>query len=146
MVFELEEGSQASDSEGSRPVLPLIEPAPSRSNNRHRTARQANLRLGGLPEAFAGLRPASLPAPSSVRPPLRSYHQGVDSSLSQAAMHSPPPRVNRMHADDKVDDIPVIPEEDEEDEDDYVEDSGMNGRSSTSSFIFIANPSLPIFL
>ncbi|KAF9486735.1 hypothetical protein BDN71DRAFT_1459170 [Pleurotus eryngii] len=111
MVFELEEGSQASDSEESRPVLPLIEqPAPSRSN-RHRTARQANLRLGGLPKAFAGLRPASLPAPSSVRPPLRSYHQGVDSSSSQAAMLSPPPRVSKPKAAPPPPEEPPTPRE-----------------------------------
>ncbi|KAG5222649.1 SET domain-containing protein [Salix suchowensis] len=104
-------GSQASDSEESRPVLPLIEqPAPSRSN-RHRMARQANLRLGGLPKAFAGLRPASLPAPSSVRPPLRSYHQGVDSSSSQAAMLSPPPRVSKPKAAPPPPEEPPTPRE-----------------------------------
>ncbi|KAF9498771.1 hypothetical protein BDN71DRAFT_1442703 [Pleurotus eryngii] len=111
MVFELEEGSQASDSEESRPVLPLIEqPAPSRAN-RHRTARQANLRLGGLPEAFAGLRPASLPGPSSVRPPLRSYHQGVDSSSFQAAMLSPPPRASKPKAAPPPPEEPPTPRE-----------------------------------
>ncbi|KAF9487354.1 hypothetical protein BDN71DRAFT_1458615 [Pleurotus eryngii] len=155
MVFELEEGSQALDSEELRPVLPLIK-QPSRSK-RHRTARQANLRLGGLPEAFAGLRPASLPAPSSVRPPLRSYHQGVDVSKPKAA--PPPPEepptpreaeiLSLLVADmpshggawrrdgkawksfvnrmhaDADDKVDDILEEDE----DYVEDSGMNGRS-----------------
>ncbi|KDQ32444.1 hypothetical protein PLEOSDRAFT_154618 [Pleurotus ostreatus PC15] len=108
MVFELEEGSQALDSE-SRPVLPLIK-QPSRFKQ-HRTARQANLCLGGLPVAFAGLRPASLPAPSSVRPPLRSYHQGVNSSSSQAAMLSPPPRVSKPKAAPPPPEEPATPRE-----------------------------------
>ncbi|KAJ8472981.1 hypothetical protein ONZ45_g16469 [Pleurotus djamor] len=105
MVFAMEEGNEIpSVVEGSSSVLPLIEP-PSSRPPRPRT--RANVLAGGLPESFAALRPASLPLPSHIRPP-RS-HQGVDSSSSQAAMLSPPPRASNSNKPKAPPTLPDIP-------------------------------------
>jgi hypothetical protein len=63
-MFELEDESSERGVPASNPILPLNEApvAPSRPR-RTRGART------GLPSSFSSLRPASLPAPSAVRPP-----------------------------------------------------------------------------
>lgn len=87
MIFDLEdEGSERSFSD--KPMLPLLEAAPPPAL-RPRVSRSSS---GGLPASLSALRPASLPAPSHIRPP-RGQH-GSDISyqsmrLPQAPAKSP---------------------------------------------------------
>lgn len=64
MIFDLEDEASERGIAPSNPVLQLNEPpvAPSRP----RRTRGAH---AGLPSSFSSLRPASLPAPSAIRPP-----------------------------------------------------------------------------
>ncbi|KAL0950174.1 hypothetical protein HGRIS_010167 [Hohenbuehelia grisea] len=88
LVFDLEDELGEHAVAKTQPTLEVLAPAPR--NGRTRTVR-------AQPNPFTSLRPASLPAPSHIRPP-RSSHQGVDSSSSQAAMLSPPPRTDKLRA------------------------------------------------
>ncbi|TFK66573.1 hypothetical protein BDN72DRAFT_142865 [Pluteus cervinus] len=73
MIFEIEEEGSERTVEAKPPMLPLLEPAAQpRANSRKRGHN-------GLPRSFAGLRPASLPVPSNIRP---RGPNGVDSSSS----------------------------------------------------------------
>ncbi|KAL5508263.1 hypothetical protein ACEPAH_5882 [Sanghuangporus vaninii] len=45
--------------------------------------RQRDLKDAGLPQSFAALRPSSLPAPSHIRPPVRSRTRSDDSKTKQ---------------------------------------------------------------
>ncbi|OCB84377.1 hypothetical protein A7U60_g8361 [Sanghuangporus baumii] len=49
--------------------------------------RQMDLKDAGLPQSFAALRPSSLPAPSHIRPPVRSRTRSDDSETKQ--LHVP---------------------------------------------------------
>jgi hypothetical protein len=91
MIFDLEdEGSERSFSETvSRPILPLLETAPTRAP-RNRVSRPSI--NSGLPESLSALRPASLPVPSQMRPP-RSQNGSDTSSQSMRisqALSKPP--------------------------------------------------------
>ncbi|TFK25928.1 hypothetical protein FA15DRAFT_667919 [Coprinopsis marcescibilis] len=84
MIFDIED-LEGDDKKAAQPPpsLPLLEqPTISRPTRLGRARPQV------MPEALAGLRPASLPAPSHIRP-LRSQ-PGVDSSSSSAIMFSLP--------------------------------------------------------
>lgn len=72
MIFDLEDEGSERGLPASNPILPLNEPpvAPSRPR-RTRGART------GLPSSFSTLRPASLPAPSAVRPPRAFDTEGA---------------------------------------------------------------------
>lgn len=102
MIFELEDDGSERGTSASNPVLPLNEPpvAPPRPR-RTRAAR------AGLPSSFSALRPASLPAPSAVRPP-----RAFDSEPSQPK-RSTQRRKKSPHHDVKLADLQ--PTEDDSD-------------------------------
>ncbi|TFK43834.1 hypothetical protein BDQ12DRAFT_675634 [Crucibulum laeve] len=92
MIFDLEDldDEGIEHPPGSRHSLPLIEQPPV--SRPLRSARGKTQNLLGLPASFSGLRPASLPAPSNMRP-LRSQ-PGVDSS-SQMSLPRPSAPISR---------------------------------------------------
>ena len=51
---------------------------PQRSSKRAKALKDA-----GLPQSFAALRPSSLPAPSHIRPPIRSRTRSDDNEVKQ---------------------------------------------------------------
>ena len=92
MMFHLEDedGHPAGTGMDSwhRPVLTLLEPAnaPIRAPRR-RVPRTSS--GGGLPESFSSLRPASLPAPSNIRPPRNQRTDSDPPSPRTSARSSP---------------------------------------------------------
>ena len=56
-------------------TLPLMENSQESHSGRIKR-RATDLSSAGLPQSFAALRPSSLPAPSNVRPPIRSIMNG----------------------------------------------------------------------
>ncbi|EJD01144.1 uncharacterized protein FOMMEDRAFT_169318 [Fomitiporia mediterranea MF3/22] len=65
-----EQTSNGEDIQKELPADITFREVPDRSQRPNR--RQHDLKDAGLPQSFAALRPSSLPAPSSIRPPIRS--------------------------------------------------------------------------
>src|SRR5688572_30215889 len=86
MIFDFEEGDDEEGQQGAstKTVLQFVEQPPIFRPSR---PSRKTKNLSGLPASLASLRPASLPAPSHIRP-IRSP-PGVDSS-SQNMMLSLP--------------------------------------------------------
>lgn len=85
MIFELEDLDQEANESlvGLKSSLPLLEqPSQPTRTRKHRHSTD-------LSESFSTLRPASLPAPSHIRPPKNSH--GVNSSFPAIIISLPRP-------------------------------------------------------
>ncbi|KAL5527376.1 hypothetical protein ACEPAG_6167 [Sanghuangporus baumii] len=93
---------QDSQNEAKSENYSFHEPAerPQRSGR-----RQKDLKDAGLPQSFAALRPSTLPAPSHIRPPVRSRIHNDDNetkqlSIPQASGSSQAKDIKRQSEDD----------------------------------------------
>jgi len=109
MIFDLDDDLNGQSSNG---VLSLTLHEPARAPPRSR-GRQRNTSNEGLPQSYSSLRPASLPAPSNVRPAAEEAMDSPRSLKSDAPLQEQRQRKTRARERSEDDDRPLDPREEE---------------------------------